>query len=65
MCSDFWPHGEVSERYGVFSKSGDDAGASERAVVIVDPTGRVAFRKKYGHEQVAPVEDVFTALKII
>ncbi len=65
MCSDFWPHGEVSERYGVFSKSGDDVGATERAVVIVDPMGRVAFRKKYGHEQVAPVEDVFTALKIV
>jgi alkyl hydroperoxide reductase subunit AhpC len=71
LCSDFWPHGEVSERYGVLRKSGgnsgdnsrESTGASERAVVIVDRIGRVAFRKSYGQDQVPPLEDVLRVLE--
>jgi peroxiredoxin len=69
LCSDFWPHGEVAERYGVLRKSGEKpgagAGASDRAVVIVDRSGCVAFRKTYAPDQVAPVEEVLTVLKQI
>jgi peroxiredoxin (alkyl hydroperoxide reductase subunit C) len=65
MCSDFWPHGEVSERYGVLRKSGESRGASERAVLIVDRNGSVAFRKTYAPEEVAPVEEVLTVLEKI
>jgi peroxiredoxin (alkyl hydroperoxide reductase subunit C) len=63
LCSDFWPHGEVSERYGVLRKSGDGAGSSDRAVVIVDRNGKVAFRKGYARDQVAPVEEVLAVLE--
>ena len=63
LCSDFWPHGEVSERYGVFRNSGDGAGSSDRAMVIVDRYGNVAFRKIYARDQVAPVEEVLTVLE--
>ncbi len=67
LCSDFWPHGEVSERYGVLrksgAKSGDGAGSSDRAVVIVDRSGSVAFRKTYAQDQAAPVEEVLTVLE--
>ncbi len=62
MCSDFWPHGEVSERYGLLRKSGGDAGSSERAVVIVDRAGKVAFRKSYGDDQPAPIDEIFAVL---
>ena len=62
MCSDFWPHGEVSEHYGVLRKSGKGAGSSDRAVVIVDRSGRVAFRRTYAEDQVAPVEEVLAVL---
>lgn len=62
LCSDFWPHGEVSERYGVLRKSGVGAGSSDRAVVIVDRNGNVAFRKIYAQDQVAPVEEVLAVL---
>jgi len=65
MCSDFWPHGEVSELYGVLRKSGEAAGASERAVLLVDRTGSVAFRKIYAADEVAPVEEVLTVLEKI
>ena len=63
LCSDFWPHGEVSERYGVLRKSGVDAGSSDRAVVIVDRSGNVVFRKTYAQDQVAPVDEVLTVLE--
>ena len=62
LCSDFWPHGEVSERYGVLRKSGVGAGSSDRAVVIVDHNGNVVFRKTYAQDQVAPVDEVLTVL---
>ncbi len=65
MCSDFWPHGEVSERYGVLRKSGEAAGASERSVLIVARGGSVAFRKTYAADRVAPVEEVIAALEKI
>ncbi len=65
LCSDFWPHGEVSERYGVLHKSGDGAGSSDRVVLIVDRSGSVAFRKTYAREQVPPVEEVLTLLEQI
>jgi peroxiredoxin (alkyl hydroperoxide reductase subunit C) len=69
LCSDFWPHGEVSERYGVLRKSGgksdDGTGSSDRVVLIVDRGGGVAFRKTYAQEQVPPVEEVLTLLEQI
>jgi peroxiredoxin len=65
MCSDFWPHAEVSERYGVLRKAGEVAGSSERAVVIVDRSGSIVFRKSYDPDEVAPVEDVLTVLEKI
>jgi len=71
MCSDFWPHGEVAERYGVLrragekfgGKSGEVAGSSERAVVIVDRSGSIAFRKGYGRDEAAPVEEILAVLE--
>jgi peroxiredoxin len=65
LCSDFWPHGAVSERYGVLRKSGDGAGSSDRVVLIVDRSGNIAFRKTYARDQVAPVEEVLTLLEQI
>jgi peroxiredoxin len=36
LLADFWPHGAVSERYGVFR---DDDGLSDRALFFVDAGG--------------------------
>lgn len=40
LLSDFWPHGEVARRYGVFS---EDSGAPLRATFLIDRDGRVAW----------------------
>lgn len=52
LCSDFWPHGEVSRSYGVFRTQEPRAGASERAVFVVDRAGKIQFSKIYEMEQV-------------
>jgi peroxiredoxin len=40
VLSDFWPHGEVSQAYGVFN---DQAGYSNRGTFVVDRTGIIQF----------------------
>jgi mycoredoxin-dependent peroxiredoxin len=40
VLSDFWPHGEVSQAYGVFN---DQAGISNRGTFAVDRTGIIRF----------------------
>lgn len=42
--ADFWPHGEVAQKYGVFN---DKLGRSDRAIIIVDKQGVVCWIKKY------------------
>lgn len=43
MLSDFHPHGDVARAYGVMR----DDGISERAIFLVDKTGRIAWAKRY------------------
>lgn len=38
LLSDFFPHGAVAQRYGVFM---DTAGTTRRAVIVVDKQGKV------------------------
>ena len=40
VLSDFWPHGAVSQAYGVFN---DDAGCSNRGTFVVDRSGIIQF----------------------
>ncbi|OBK27381.1 peroxiredoxin [Mycobacterium asiaticum] len=40
VLSDFWPHGAVSQAYGVFN---DVAGVSNRGTFVVDQSGIIRF----------------------
>ncbi|MGV0814567.1 peroxiredoxin [Mycolicibacterium boenickei] len=40
VLSDFWPHGAVSQAYGVFNS---DAGYPNRGTFVVDRTGQIRF----------------------
>ena len=40
VLSDFWPHGAVSQAYGVFN---DDSGFSNRGTFVVDRSGIIRF----------------------
>jgi peroxiredoxin len=63
LCSDFWPHGEVSQRYGVFREKDALAGTSERAVFVIDRSSKIVFRKVYGLEEVPPFAEALEAMQ--
>jgi peroxiredoxin len=60
ILSDFWPHGAVAKLYGLFREHG---GTSERANVIVDEKGKVAWVKVYEISQLPDIDEVINTLK--
>jgi peroxiredoxin len=60
LLSDFWPHGEVAQLYGVFR---DKDGFSERANIVIDENRVVVFAKIYPIEQLPDVKEVIGFLK--
>lgn len=62
LCSDFWPHGEVSRLYGVLRESGPLAGASERAVFVIGRDGKIEFSCRYALEELPPISEMLEAV---
>ena len=63
LGSDFWPHGEVSRRYGIFRDAEPFKGACERAVFVIDKSGKIRFTKIYALDQLPDLEETFDALR--
>ena len=59
LLSDFHPHGEVAEKYGVFRPK---EGFSERAVFVVGKDGRIKWSKTYDIPQQPDNKDLLDAL---
>jgi peroxiredoxin len=62
MCSDFWPHGVASRRYDVFREHEPVAGCSERAVFVIEKSGRISFSKIYSLSEVPDFREILDAL---
>ena len=45
LLADFWPHGEVARRYGVFNEV---AGFANRGTFLIDKTGVIRFAEMTG-----------------
>jgi peroxiredoxin len=60
LLSDFHPHGEVAEKYGVYRAKD---GISERAVFVVDRNGRIAWAKVYPIPELPNNQEVLEALQ--
>ena len=60
LLSDFHPHGEVAQKYGVF-RAAD--GNSERAIFVVDKNGRIAWSKVYPIPELPKNQEVLEALQ--
>lgn len=54
LLSDFWPHGAVSEQYGVFRS---EDGISERAIFVIDADGTLCYSEVSAIDQ-QPDNDV-------
>jgi peroxiredoxin len=63
MCSDFYPHGEIAQNYGVLRLGDPIPGISERAIFVVDKTGRIVFRSIYHLGEQPDNEDVLAVLR--
>ena len=63
LCSDFYPHAEVTRKFGILREGAPVAGISERAVFVVDKAGKVAFAKVYPIDQLPEIEAVLGALR--
>ena len=63
LCSDFYPHGEVTRQFGILREEPPVPGISERAAFIVDKAGVIRFAKVYPIDQLPNVEELLQALR--
>jgi peroxiredoxin len=60
LLSDFWPHGEVARLYEIFR---DKNGFSERANIVVDEKGVIAFFKTYPLSQLPDIDEILASIR--
>ena len=60
LLADFWPHGELARKLGIFREKD---GFSERANILIDEAGQVAFVKVYEIKQLPDVEELIRELQ--
>ena len=59
LLADFWPHGGVASSLGLFRKGG----TSERANILIDEKGKVAWIKVYPIGELPNIREVLAAVK--
>jgi peroxiredoxin len=60
LLSDFWPHGGLAQLYGILREK---EGFSERANILVDQSGSIAFFKVYDLKQLPDLNEITDLLK--
>jgi glutaredoxin len=59
LLSDFWPHGEVAQKYGVLREDG----VAERALFVVDKQGIVRYVDIHDFDEQPDNKEVFRVLR--
>ena len=65
LCSDFYPHGEVTKKFDILREGAPVPGISERAAFVVDKAGKIAFTRIYPIDQLPDIEGLLSELKKI
>ncbi len=60
LLSDFWPHGYVARLFGIFREKD---GISERANIILDEKGKIAFFKVYELSQLPDIQEIIRVIE--
>jgi len=60
LLSDFWPHGNVAQMYGIFREAN---GFSERANIVIDEKQKVIFAKVYPVHSIPDMKEVMDFIK--
>ena len=63
LCADFYPHAEVTRKFGILREGPPVAGISERAAFIIDKNGKIAFAKVYGISELPNMEELIRVLR--
>ena len=63
LCADFYPHAEVTRRFGILREGPPVPGISERAAFIIDKNGTIAFARVYGISQMPGMEELIQELR--
>ena len=61
LLSDFWPHGDVAQQYGVLRSQG----YTERASFVVDKDGVIRYAHVYDIDELPDNEPLFDVLEEI
>jgi peroxiredoxin len=59
LLADFWPHGKIASALGLFRKEG----FSERANILIDEKGKVAWFKVYPIRELPDIREVLAVVK--
>jgi peroxiredoxin len=63
LASDRWPYAKTAEAYGIFPPAKHSfASVNDRAVFIVDRSGKIAWSKLYELKQVPDNSEILDAL---
>lgn len=60
ILSDFWPHGEVAKKYGIFKEK---EGFSERANIVINKNRKVEFFKVYEISEVPDIGEIINVVR--
>ena len=65
LCSDFFPHGDVTRKFDILREAPPVPGISERAAFIIDKEGVIRFAKVYPIDQLPDIEGLLEELEKI
>lgn len=60
LLSDFWPHGEVAQSYGIFN---EERGFSKRVNIIIDENQKIAFVKVYEIKTLPDINEIIDFIR--
>ncbi|MFA5064486.1 MAG: redoxin domain-containing protein [Dehalococcoidia bacterium] len=60
LLSDFWPHGAAAKLFDIFREKN---GFSERANIIIDDSGVIAFFKTYPLSQLPDIDEIIEFIR--
>jgi alkyl hydroperoxide reductase subunit AhpC len=63
LASDFYPHGEVAQKYDVFRTTAPIPGINDRAVYVIDKSGKIVFAQLYELGEAPDSQDVWDVLE--
>ncbi|HPS58089.1 MAG TPA: redoxin domain-containing protein [Spirochaetota bacterium] len=60
LLADFWPHGDVASKFGVFIEK---AGISGRVNFLIDENGKLIFVRVYEKSEIPDIEEIVRFLQ--